>query len=95
VKRRNVIKQIGLGLSAGVVLPGWMSSCNDDNTPEPKTIYEGTVGVIGAGAAGLYAADILKASGIKVVIFEASDRLGGRVRSLKSIDKPTASLLFN
>lgn len=94
MKRRNVIKQIGLGLSAGVILPGWMSSCSDDNPPAPKTGYEGTVAIIGAGAAGLYAADILKASGIKVVIFEASDRLGGRVRSLKTIDKPTASLLF-
>lgn len=95
MKRRSVIKQIGLGLSAGVLLPGWMGSCSDEDTPKPKTEYEGTVGIIGAGAAGLYAADILKAKGINVVIFEASDRLGGRVRSLKSLDKASASLLFN
>lgn len=95
MKRRNVIKQIGLGFSAGILLPGWMSSCNDDDTPNPTTDYEGTVGIVGAGAAGLYAADILRARGIKVVIFEASDRLGGRVRSLKSNDEPSASLLFN
>ena len=94
MKRRKVIKQIGLGLSAGLVLPGWLSSCSEDD-PKPKIGYEGTVAIIGAGAAGLYTADILKAQGIKVVIFEASDRLGGRVRTLKSTDTPSASLLIN
>jgi len=94
VRRRNVLRHIGLGISAGVALPGWLSSCSDDE-PGPSIGYEGTVAVIGAGAAGLYAADILKASGIKVRIFEASDRAGGRVRTLKSSDKPSESLLFN
>lgn len=75
-------------------MPGWLSSCSDDD-PVPSIGYEGTVAIIGAGAAGLYAADILKASGIKVKIFEASDRAGGRVRTLKSADKASASLLFN
>lgn len=93
MNRRNVIKQIGLGLSAGVALPGWLSSCSEDD-PDPVTGYTGTVAIIGGGAAGLYAADILKAKGINIVIFEASDRLGGRVRSLKSFDKPSPSLLF-
>lgn len=95
MKRRNVIKQIGLGLSAGMILPAWMTSCSEDDAPEPKTGFEGTIGIVGAGAAGLYAADILKAKGFNVVIFEASDRLGGRVRSLKSTDKPSPSLIFN
>jgi monoamine oxidase len=39
--------------------------------------------VIGAGAAGLCAADALVAAGHDAVIFEASDHLGGRVRSLE------------
>lgn len=39
--------------------------------------------VIGAGAAGLCAADALAAEGRDVVIFEASDHPGGRVRSLE------------
>jgi monoamine oxidase len=39
--------------------------------------------VIGAGAAGLCAADTLIAAGLDAVIFEASDHLGGRVRSLE------------
>lgn len=40
-----------------------------------------TVGIIGAGCAGLYAAMILKDLGIKFEILEASDRVGGRVRT--------------
>jgi monoamine oxidase len=93
VKRRKVIKQIGLGLSAGLVLPGWLTSCSEDE-PQPAPPDKGTVVIVGAGAAGLYAADILKAQGVKVVIFEASDRVGGRVRTLKSTDSETVSLLF-
>jgi thioredoxin reductase len=94
VKRRKVIKQLGAGLSAGLILPTWLSSCSEDD-PKPTTTYDGTVVIVGAGAAGLYAADILKAQGIKVVIFEASDRVGGRVRTLKSSDSESVSLLFN
>ncbi len=37
--------------------------------------------MIGAGAAGLYAADILRSKGIDVFILEASNRFGGRIRS--------------
>lgn len=94
MKRRRAIKQIGLGFTAGLALPGWLSSCDDDE-PQPGPSYDGTVVIIGAGAAGLYAADILKAQGVKVVIFEASDRVGGRVRTLKSTDSESMSLLFN
>jgi monoamine oxidase len=94
VKRRNVIKHLGLSLSAGLALPSWLSSCNEED-PQPSPIYDGTVVIVGAGAAGLFAADVLKAQGIKVVIVEASDRVGGRVRTLKSSDSETASLLFN
>jgi flavin-dependent dehydrogenase len=94
VKRRNAIKHIGLGISAGIVIPGWLSSC-DESEPAPEIVYDGVVAIIGAGAAGLYAADILKARGIVVKIFEASDRPGGRVRTLKSTDKPSESLIFN
>lgn len=94
MKRRKAIRQLGLGLSAGLVLPAWLSSCDDDE-PAPKIVYDGVVAIIGAGAAGLYAADILKAQGYNVRIYEASDRPGGRVRTLKSTDKPSASLIFN
>ena len=93
MNRRALLRNLGFGLSAGLVLPPILSACEGEE-PAPKTDYEGTVAIIGAGAAGLYAADILKAKGIKVVVFEASDRMGGRVRTLKSTDRTTQSLIF-
>lgn len=94
MKRRSALKQLGLGVSAGLVLPGWLTACSSEDEPTPITEYDGTVAIIGAGAAGLYAADILQASGVKVIILEASDRVGGRLRTLKLSDKPSQSLLF-
>jgi len=94
VNRRALLKNLGFSLSAGLVLPPLLSACQGED-PAPKTDYQGTVAIIGAGAAGLYAADILKAKGINVVILEASDRIGGRVRTLKSTDKSSPSLIFN
>jgi len=42
--------------------------------------------VIGAGLSGLHAAQILEDGGLRVTVLEASDRIGGRVRTL--MDKP-------
>lgn len=91
MKRRKAIKQIGLGLSAGLALP-WLGSCKADD-PGPEIKYDGVVGIIGAGAAGLLAADILISKGVKVKIFEASDQVGGRVRTFRRSDVPTDSLI--
>ena len=72
-----------MGLSTGLILPQFMASCKKaDSGPEVK--YSGTVGVIGAGAAGLYAADILRSKGIKVIVLEASSEMGGRIKSLRN-----------
>jgi monoamine oxidase len=71
-----------------------LSSCSKED-PKPEINYKGTVVIVGAGAAGLYAADILTTKGIKVRILEASDRIGGRIRSLRQFDKPSTALLFN
>lgn len=81
-------------MSAGFVMPSWLSACSSDDDAKPKINYDGVVVIIGAGAAGLYAADILQTNGVKVVILEASNRVGGRLRTLKSADKPSQSLLF-
>lgn len=83
MKRRKAIKSIGLGLTAGLWLPSALSSCKKDD-PGPEVPFDGTVAIIGGGAAGLYTADILSSKGINVIIFEASNQLGGRVRSLRN-----------
>jgi monoamine oxidase len=84
VKRRKALKSIGLGVTAGLALP-WLSSCTEEEAG-PEVNYDGVVGIIGAGAAGLFAADYLIAKGVKVKIFEASNRIGGRVRSIRTSD---------
>lgn len=88
MKRRTALQQIGWGLSGGVLIPSLLTSCGNEDTG-PEVVYDGTVAVVGAGAAGMYAADILRSKGIKIKLFEARDQLGGRVRSLRNqpIDK--------
>lgn len=74
-----------MGVTAGLVLPAWLTACSDDgNGPEVK--YDGVVGIVGAGAAGLAVADYLISKGIKVKIFEASGRIGGRIKAIKPSD---------
>jgi monoamine oxidase len=85
MKRRTAIKHIGFGLSAGLAVPAWLSACGSKD-PGPEIDYDGVVGIIGAGAAGMYVADILQTRGVRVVIYEASDRLGGRVRSIRQFE---------
>lgn len=91
MKRRKALKHIGLGVTAGLALP-WLNSCTDHDTG-PEIKYDGVVGIIGAGAAGLFAADYLIAKGIKVKIFEASGNIGGRVSSVKLSDPKFANLI--
>ena len=64
-------------------MPSYLMSCSKDDLG-PEVPYDGNVIVIGAGAAGLYAADILRVKGIKVTILEASSQPGGRIRSLRN-----------
>lgn len=61
----------------------WLASCGKPD-PEPEVRYGGTVAIIGAGAAGLYAADILNSKGVNVLILEAAKELGGRIKSLRN-----------
>ena len=69
-------------------MPSLLNACGPKD-PAPEIVYDGTVAVIGAGAAGLYLADILHTKGIKVVVFEAREQIGGRILSLRnqSVDK--------
>ncbi|PIH60269.1 FAD-dependent oxidoreductase [Paenibacillus sp. LK1] len=44
--------------------------------------------IVGAGLSGLRAASLLSAQGIKFIVLEARDRIGGRVLSVEVEDKP-------
>lgn len=85
MKRRDALKNLGFGVTAGLVLPAWLSSCSDDEAG-PEVKYDGVVGIVGAGAAGLAVADYLISKGVKVKIFEASSRVGGRITAVKQSD---------
>ena len=52
----------------------------------PQAKWGATVGIVGAGAAGLVAAYELLKIGAQPVIFEASERIGGRAHSQPFID---------
>ena len=72
-----------MGVAATWLAPGFLARCSPAD-PGPEVNYAGTVAVIGAGAAGLYVADILRSKGIRVTIYEAGNQIGGRVKSLRN-----------
>jgi len=84
LKRRELLKTIGSAAGLGLLSP-LTSSCKDDGI-KPLLNFDGLVVVIGAGAAGLYTADILRNNGANVKILEASNRIGGRIRSVRLFD---------
>lgn len=66
----------------GLLIPtALLSSCRKEVLLDDVQ-YDGHVLIIGAGAAGLYAAYILKSKGIKFTILEASAKHGGRMGKL-------------
>ncbi|PVF94248.1 FAD/NAD(P)-binding domain-containing protein [Serendipita vermifera] len=88
---QHVIAQSGGGPPLGVPLPRAehlpkIETSNAIHTSIASTaiemwqvLPEGKIGIIGAGAAGLYAAMILQDLGIDYEILEASNRTGGRI----------------
>ena len=81
--RRDFIKQSSLMAIGGLIIPStFLSSCRKESLFE-KINYDGKVLIIGAGAAGLYAAYILKSKGIDFQILEASASFGGRLGKLE------------
>ena len=80
--RRHFIKQSTLLSIGGLLIPSiFLSSCRKETLFEDIN-YDGKVIIIGAGAAGLYAAYILKSKGIDFQILEASQNYGGRLGKL-------------
>jgi len=79
--RRDFVRLAALALPAGL-LTGCGSSGSD---PEPTPT---DVLVIGAGIAGLRAAEVLVAGGRRVIVLEARDRIGGRIHTDRSWGVP-------
>lgn len=77
MQRRDFIKNTVI--TTGALALG---SCNAEE-PYAERKYEGQIAIIGAGAAGLYAGYLLEEKGANYTIFEASEQIGGRIRSLK------------
>ena len=80
--RRRFLKQSSLLSLGGLFIPStFFSSCRKETLFEDIN-YDGKVLIIGAGAAGLYAAYILKSMGIDFQILEANTNYGGRLGRL-------------
>jgi monoamine oxidase len=81
--RRKFIKQSTFLSIGGLFIPSvFFSSCRKENLFEDIN-YGGKVIIIGAGAAGLYAAYLLKSKGIDFQLLEANTSYGGRLAKLE------------
>lgn len=76
MKRRNFIKNASVVL----ITPSLLASCKKDELVTDKSVI-----VVGAGISGLAAAQKLGAKGFKVTLLEAQDKVGGRLRSNRSL----------
>lgn len=81
MNRKEFIKNsIGLGLGLPF-LSLFLDSCDDNVvTPTFQTNFTGKVIIVGAGAAGMGAAYLLKRYGVDFQIIEASNDYGGRIK---------------
>lgn len=78
--RRHFLRQTLSGIAGGLLIPPALLGCAKPLGSFPQGFQ---VIVVGAGAAGLYAAKRMKEHGAEVTILEATDRIGGRVRILE------------
>lgn len=83
MERRKFIKDTLTGLPLILLTPSLLASCGkDDNDIKPNGK---TVVVIGAGISGLAAAKKLKEKGFTVIVLEAQEKVGGRLRTDRSL----------
>ena len=82
MQRRKFVKASLTRLPLILVAPTLLASCSKEEeevTPNGKTVI-----VIGAGISGLAAAKKLKQKGFKIIVLEAQEKVGGRIRTDRS-----------
>lgn len=84
--RRQFIKDSLTGLPLVVAAPNVLVSCTLD--PEVVNPIGKTVLIIGAGISGLAAAKSLKQKGFTVTVVEAQEKVGGRLRTNRTLNIP-------
>ena len=99
VPRRNFVRMVALGLPASLAAACGASgpeetsaatstSASTSSAAPASTERNADVLVIGAGIAGLRAAEVLVANGRRVIVLEGRDRLGGRIHTDRSWGVP-------
>ncbi len=83
MQRRKFIKNSLTGIPILLTAPTILNcSCQDENIiPADKTVI-----IVGAGISGLAAANKLHEKGFKVTVLESQDKIGGRLRTNRSLD---------
>lgn len=83
------MEQAGKSIAGVSLFSTFLPSCKKDlqhaehNTQNSAGKIKRTVIVIGAGAAGMVAASLLKKKGFKVIVLEAAAMYGGRIKTLQ------------
>lgn len=80
MQRRKFIKKSLQHAALVLAYPSVLASCQKDAKPNGKTVI-----VVGAGIAGLSAAKKLTDDGFSVIILEAQDKVGGRLRTNRTL----------
>jgi len=84
MKRREFVKLTLQGTSTALLLPAALSSCSGDDKFSPVNTDKNII-IIGAGIAGLAAAKYFKDLGVDVIVIEAQEKVGGRLKTDRSL----------
>lgn len=85
--RRSLLRSTALA-GAALAVPGWLQSCTRPSAADVR--HDVRVVIVGAGIAGLRAADILASKGIRADVYDGANRLGGRIMSVTDRVVPMA-----